>query len=75
MEKEYKNSNLQRLLPAVVDCIRLNGAFSRAYGEGESCQIKLMYHPEDIFSPYIQDLNNFYVVHFCKNNLNLEYKD
>lgn len=62
VEKEYKNSNLQRLLPAVVDCIRLNGAFSRAYGEGESCQIKLMYHPEDIFSPYIQDLN-----YFCKN--------
>ncbi len=59
---EYEAAKQTRLLAAATDLIRLNGAISRAYAEGESSELTLSYHPDDVLSPYAQDL-----AFFCKN--------
>lgn len=59
---EYKRRKLERLLPAALDLIRLNGAFSRAYADGLTSRLNLSYHPDDLFSQYSQNLD-----FFCQN--------
>lgn len=56
VSKEYKEKKLSHLLPVALDLIRLQGAFSRAYADGETTVLHLTYHPEDLFSPYAQDV-------------------
>ena len=57
---QYSTPKLKGMLAAATDLIALNGAFSRAYADGETTRLSLSYHPEDLLSPYTQDL-----VYFC----------
>lgn len=56
---QYSTPKLKGMLAAATDLIRLNGAFSRAYADGETSRLHLSYHPEDLLSPYTQDLATF----------------
>ncbi len=60
--EQYKQHKLDRLLFAALDLIKLNGAYSRAYADNLTSKLNLSYHPDDLFSPYTEDL--FF---FCKN--------
>ncbi|MBO5137587.1 MAG: radical SAM protein [Spirochaetaceae bacterium] len=62
IKKRYLQSNLKQILPAALDLIRINGAMSRAYAENLSTELHLSYHPEDLLSPYAQD-----IIFFAKN--------
>ena len=59
---QYSTPKLKGMLAAATDLIRLNGAFSRAYADGETTRLQLSYHPEDLLSPYTQDL-----AYFCRH--------
>lgn len=59
IQQQYCQKHLQHLLPAALDCIRLNGALTRAVADNKKTKIKLQYHPDDILSLYIQDLPFF----------------
>ncbi len=56
---QYAVPKLKGMLAAATDLIKLNGAFSRAYADGETTQLRLSYHPDDLLSPYTQDLATF----------------
>lgn len=62
IREEYARCNLKYLLPVALDLVRINGAFSRAYADGEISNLHLNYHPEDLLSPYALD-----IVFFAKN--------
>lgn len=56
---KYQEKGLDYLLPVVQDLIRFNGAFGRLVGEDQECELDLVFHPEDLSSPYSQDLQAF----------------
>lgn len=47
------------LFSAISDIVRLNGAFSRFYGEGKECELDLDYNPADILSGESQNIASF----------------
>lgn len=56
---KYEEKKLFHAFPVAEDLIKLNGAFARACGEGEETILDLSYSPEDLFSPYSQDVLAF----------------
>ena len=56
---KYEEKKLFHAFPVAEDLIKLNGAFARACGEGEDTILDLSYSPEDLFSPYSQDVLAF----------------
>lgn len=56
---KYEEKHLPYVYPAAEDMIRLHGAFARAAAEETETVLDLSYTPEDIFSPYAQDLKEF----------------
>lgn len=56
---KYEEKKLPYVYPAAEDMIRLHGAFSRAGAEGIESILDLSYIPDDLFSPYAQDLRLF----------------
>lgn len=56
---KYEEKKLFHAFPVAEDLIKLNGAFARACGEGEETILDLSYSPEDLFSPYSQDILAF----------------
>ena len=56
---KYEEKRLFHAFPVAEDLIKLNGAFARACGEGEETILDLSYSPEDLFSPYSQDILAF----------------
>lgn len=56
---KYQEKGLDYLLPVVQDLIRFNGAFGRLVGEDQESELDLVFHPEDLSSPYSQDLQAF----------------
>lgn len=59
IQQQYRQKHLQHLLPAALDCIRLNGALTRAVADNKKTEVRLQYHPDDILSQYTQDLPFF----------------
>ena len=56
---KYEEKKLPYVYPAAEDMIRLHGAFARAAAEGTETILDLSYLPDDLFSPYAQDLRLF----------------
>ncbi len=56
---KYEEKKLPYVYPAAEDMIRLHGAFSRAAAEQTETVLDLSYTPDDLFSPYAQDLRLF----------------
>ena len=56
---KYEEKKLFHAFPVVEDLGKLQGAFARACGEGEDTVLDLSYSPEDLFSPYSQDILAF----------------
>lgn len=67
----YSSPKLKPLQTAALNIIQLNGALTRAYADQESTTLQLSYHPEDLLSPYSQDLGNF-CRHAKKKNLRIK---
>ncbi|MEE0133113.1 MAG: B12-binding domain-containing radical SAM protein [Treponema sp.] len=70
IQNQYGSPKLKALLPAAIDLIKLNGAFSRAYADGERTTLSLSFHPDDLLSPYSQDLA-FFCQHAKKTKLHI----
>ena len=70
IQSQYSSPKLKSLLPAATDLIKLNGAFSRAYADGERTTLNLTFHPDDLLSPYSQDLA-FFCQHAQKTKLHI----
>lgn len=58
-EKKLADKGKGYLVPAVRDIIALNGAWTRAFAEGEESSLELSFHPEDLFSTDAMDLEYF----------------
>lgn len=56
---KYEEKKLFHAFPVVEDLVKLQGSFARACGEGEETILDLSYSPEDLFSPYSQDILAF----------------
>ena len=56
---KYEEKKLPYVYPAAEDMIRLHGAFSRAAAEQTETELDLSYLPDDLFSPYAQNLQLF----------------
>ncbi len=56
---KYEEKKLPYVYPVAEDMIRLHGAFSRAAAEQTETILDLSYIPDDLFSPYAQDLKLF----------------
>ena len=56
---KYEEKKLFHVFPVVEDLVKLQGAFARACGEGEETILDLSYSPNDLFSPYSQDILAF----------------
>ena len=56
---KYEEKKLPYVYPAAEDMIRLHGAFARASAEQTETVLDLSYLPDDLFSPYAQDLRLF----------------
>lgn len=59
LELKFEEKNKSQYFKAVSDIVRLNGACSRFFGEGETESLELSYSPEDIFSPVALNLQKF----------------
>jgi hypothetical protein len=59
LKKKFADKDKAYLVPALIDVIRINGAWTRALAEGEKTKLSLSYHPEDLFSPDAMDLEYF----------------
>lgn len=70
IQNQYGSPKLKALLPAAIDLIKLNGAFSRAYADGEKTTLSLTFHPDDLLSPYSQDVA-FFCQHAKKTKLHI----
>jgi hypothetical protein len=59
-EKKYHEKGKGILWPVLRDIIKLNGAWTRAFAEGEETTLSLSYRPDDLFSPEAMDIEQFY---------------
>lgn len=54
-----RKKNLRSYFPCIKNIISLNGAYSRAYGEGEETVLDLEWNPQDIFGEDIANIKRF----------------
>ncbi|MDY3756447.1 MAG: hypothetical protein SOZ84_10660 [Treponema sp.] len=59
LQLKYQEKGLEYLLPVVQELVRFNGAFARLVGEDQESELDLAFHPEDLSSPYSQDVQAF----------------
>ncbi len=59
LQFKYEEKKLSYAVPAVRDVVRLNGALSRACGEGEETVLEVSYDPDAIFSGEAMDILAF----------------
>ena len=59
IQLKYEEKNLHHIFPIVQEIVRLNGAFSRLAGENEESVIDLIFNPDDLLSPYANDILQF----------------
>lgn len=56
---KYEEKHKETMFSVVKDIVRLNGAFSRLVGEGETTELELSYNPDDLFSPDATNIASF----------------
>ena len=59
---KYREKGKAHLAEAVKDIVTLNGAWTRAFAEGEETELELSYQPDDLFGPDAMDIE-----YFCEN--------
>lgn len=59
LETQYREAGILHAFPLLRDLVRLNGAWTRALAEGETTELELSWHPEDLFSPDALDISGF----------------
>ncbi|HQB87854.1 MAG TPA: B12-binding domain-containing radical SAM protein [Treponemataceae bacterium] len=59
LEAQYREAGLLPAFPLLRDLVCLNGAWTRALAEGETTELDLSWHPEDLFSPDALDIAGF----------------
>ncbi len=59
LEGEYRARGAERLLPALRDIVRFNGAWGRALAEGARSELDLAYDPDEVLGPAALDLAAF----------------
>ncbi|MBP5576700.1 MAG: hypothetical protein J6X67_08085 [Treponema sp.] len=59
LSQKFEEKHKEHLFAAVKDLVQLNGAFSRVAQEGQESIIQTSYNPDDILSPYSQDIARF----------------
>lgn len=62
LQIKYEEKNMLHVFPVARELVRLHGAFSRLVGEGQECVLELEFNPDDLCSPYAQDVEIF-----CEN--------
>lgn len=62
LDEKYEEKKQHGLVPLMHDIVLLNGAMSRAAGEGEESVVETSYNPEDLLSEEAMDLEGF-----CEN--------
>ena len=65
---KYEEKNKLHLFAVVQNVVRLNGAISRCYGEGEESKIELGYNPDEILSGAAMDIQKFFENSFIENS-------
>ncbi len=64
LEEQYREAGILHVFPLLRDLVILNGAWTRALAEGETDELDLSWHPEDLFSPEALDIADF-IEHIC----------
>jgi len=59
LEEQYREAKILHAFPLLRDLVQLNGAWTRALAEGETTELNLSWHPEDLFSPDALDIAGF----------------
>ena len=65
---KYEEKNKMQYFEVVENIVRLNGAVSRCYGEGEESKITLSYNPEELLSGSAMDIPSFFENSFIENS-------
>ncbi len=60
LDEKYEEKGQHGLLSLMHDIVLVNGAMSRAAGEGEESIIESSYNPDDLFSQEAFDLDSFF---------------
>jgi len=56
---KYEEKGKSDLFEVVSNIVRINGALSRCYGEGEECEIALSYNPDELLGYGALDIQSF----------------
>jgi hypothetical protein len=59
LQDAYASAGLGALLPALLDLVRLHGAWGRALAEGEESFLDLSYDPEEVLGAAVSGLAAF----------------
>ena len=65
---KYEEKNKPQLFEVVSNVVRLNGAVSRCFGEGEESKVKLQYNPDELLSGAAMDISSFFENAFIENS-------
>ena len=65
---KYEEKNKSELFEVVSNVVRLNGALSRAFGEGEESEVELSYNPDELLSGSAMDIQAFFDNSFIENS-------
>lgn len=65
---KYEEKNKPQFFEVVSNVVRLNGALSRCYGEGEESHVELQYNPDELLSGAAMDIPSFFENAFIENS-------
>ncbi len=65
---KFDEKKKSELFDVVSNIVRLNGAFSRCYGEGEESEVELSYNPDELLSGGAMDIPSFFENSFIENS-------
>lgn len=60
LEFKYEEKGKSELFEVVSNVVRLNGALSRCYGEGEESEVDLTYNPDELLSGGAMEIQSFF---------------
>ena len=65
---KYEEKNKTHFFEVVSNIVRLNGAFSRCFGEDEETRLELSYNPDELLSGAAMDIPSFFENSFIENS-------
>lgn len=76
LEFKYEEKGKSELFEVVSNVVRLNGALSRCYGEGEESEIDLSYNPDELLSSGAMEIQSFFENSFIeKSRVKIYFED